>query len=310
MRLIPNLSFNKLPNMLVVGAAKCGTTSLAAFLRTHPDIYMSGTKELSFFLPSEGQMVKSLDSYKACFASAEDQLVRGEASVNYLYYEESPRLIREALGSDVKLIVMLRNPVDMAYSLWGHNRRLEREPRSFQSALDHEMERMAGEDELVGWRPNYFYRARATYSPQIRRYLNEFGSEHIRIMLFEDVLRDEASELQALCEWLGVSTNVPLEFPRLNPAGSNRIRSLRRWMDGGSSSKKLLKRLIPNSVRLPVRRVAERFNRTERAPDRLDANTREQLMSLFIKDVDQLSELIGRDLHEIWVNASRREGSS
>ena len=290
--------------MLVVGAPKCGTTSLAAFLRLHPDIYMSGRKELSFFLPPEGQKIVSLESYAACFAAADKESVRGEASVSYLYYEESPRLIHETLGADVKLIIMLRNPLDMAYSLWGYNRRLEREPRSFQDALDHEPDRMAGADELVGWRPNYFYRTRAMYVPQIQRFMDQFAQENIRIILFEDVIRDPADELGNLCDWLGVSRDTPLEFPRLNPTGSNRIRSLRKWMDGGTSSKRLLKRLIPDSVRLPVRRVVEKLNRTERALDRLDGDTRERLMELFTQDISQLSELIGRDLEECWIQPS------
>lgn len=309
MEIISIVPSNSLPNMLVVGAAKCGTTSLAEFLRLHPDIYMSGTKELSFFLPPDGQRIDSLESYQACFASAGDQSIRGEASVSYLYYEDSPRLIREALGPDVKLIVMLRRHLDMAYSLWGHNRRLEREPRGFQDALDHESARVAGADELIGWRSNYLYRDRATYVPQIRRYLEHFDSGNIRIMLFEDLIRDPAGELAALCDWLGVSSDVPLQFSRLNPAGTNRVRTLRTWMDGGSGTKRLLKRLIPDRVRLPVRQLVENINRTERTMEKLDSETRSRFEGLFTDDISELSELVGHDLHESWTLSGMRERS-
>lgn len=299
-----------LPNMLLVGAAKCGTTSLAEFLRLHPDIYMSGTKELSFFLPPAGQRIDSLESYRACFAPAGDQSIRGEASVNYLYYADSPRLIRETLGPDVKLIVMLRRHLDMAYSLWGHNRRLEREPRDFQDALDHESARAAGADELIGWRSNYLYRDRATYAPQIRRYREHFDPGNIRIMLFEDVIRDPEGELSGLCDWLGVSRDIPLEFPRLNPAGTNRVRILRRWMDGGSRTKRLLKRIVPDPLRLPVRALVESINRTERTMEKLDPVTRSRLEGLFTNDVSELSELLGHDLHESWTLSGTRKGSA
>jgi len=297
-----------LPNMLVVGAAKCGTTSLAEFLRIHPDIYMSGTKELSFFLPSEGQRIQSLEAYQACFDAAGAEPVRGEASVNYLYYEESPRLIHETLGPHVKLIIMLRNPLDMAYSLWGHNCRLERESSSFQDSLDQESSRMAGQEELIGWRPNYFYRSRATYAPQIRRYIEQFTRDNIRIILFEDMISNPTEELGDLCDWLNVSRDVLLQFPRLNPAGSNRIRSLRKWMDGGSGSKKLLKRFFPERVRIPIRRMAERFNRTEITMQRLDHDTRASLQNLFKDDISELSGLMDRDLFQTWDPAGKRDG--
>lgn len=287
------------PTFLIVGAAKCGTTSLAEFLRQHPEVFVPELKELSFFSAPDARRTKSFEDYLRHFEGAARFRARGEASVNYLYDPEAPRRIAETLGRDVQIVVILRNPVSMAYSLWGHNRRLVREPLEFRDALAREDARAEGADELIGWRPDFLYRRRATYTPQVASYLEVFGRARVRVLLFEEVVADPATVLTELCLWLGVSAPARPEFPRLNVAGTARSKRLRRWLDGRSWGKRLLKGALPGALRLRARRWIDRVNRVEQPLAKLEATERALLEGSFRSDVRALAELLGRDL-SIW----------
>ena len=118
-----------MPNFLIVGAAKAGTTSLYRYLRQHPDIFMPEWKELSFFIGDPyGPLhkVKKAKNYYKIFARAHHQTAIGEASTSYLFDEAAPRLIKEKLGV-IKILIVLRDPVHMSYSLYNHQFRKEGE---------------------------------------------------------------------------------------------------------------------------------------------------------------------------------------
>lgn len=121
----------KLPTFLIVGAAKCGTTSLYEYLRQHPEVFMPRRKEPNFFAgPSHGNRTTEAE-YRALFADATSAKAVGEASVAYLYDPGSPRRIFEYLGPETRIVIMLRNPVDMVHALWGHMVRAGGEKLSF-----------------------------------------------------------------------------------------------------------------------------------------------------------------------------------
>ena len=92
----------------------------------------------------------------------------------------------------------------MAYSLWGHMRRLEREPLEFEAALLAESSRSQGDHSLVGWRDNYLYRSRASYAVQIERYQSVFGKNSLRIIASEDMFTNPTNCYRSLCDWLGI----------------------------------------------------------------------------------------------------------
>ena len=112
-----------LPNFFIVGAAKSGTTSLAEYLKQHPEIFMSEFKEPHYFLP-EGAMASNYygtwDNYMSLFKDVRNEKAIGEASTGYLYYPESARMIINRIP-DAKIIISLRNPVEMAFSLYQHS---------------------------------------------------------------------------------------------------------------------------------------------------------------------------------------------
>ena len=196
-----------LPNFLIVGAAKSGTTSLFRYVSQHPQIYMSHVKEPNFFALADGRMnlrgpfdetsmfrlthrksVTSFHAYKKLFANAKAQMAIGEASPRYLYTPKAPVAIQQYLGSP-KLIAILRNPVERAYSHFLMNRRRGVEPmQSFADALDAEEERVAS-----GWDWDWHYVGLGMYSAQIARFLKCFNREDIRLFLYDE-LKNEYSK--------------------------------------------------------------------------------------------------------------------
>ena len=128
----------KMPNFLIVGAAKSGTTSLYAYLKQHPDIFMPEWKELSFFSGDEYtplHKVKKPRYYRTVFAGAKNESAIGEASTSYLYDQTAAAAIKAKLGN-IKIIIVLRDPVSMSYSLYSHQVRKEGETAdSFEEAL-------------------------------------------------------------------------------------------------------------------------------------------------------------------------------
>ena len=185
-----------LPNFLIIGAPKAGTTSLYYFLNQHPEIYMSPVKEPHFFSyenqifkyngPSDQQrcdnmFVTNLSQYHSLFDQVRDEKAIGEASSMYLYSDTAPQKIAKYLP-EVKLILMLRHPVDRAYSSYLHLVRDNRETLSFSEALESETNRLS-----QGWMPFWGYQKMSFYHDYIERYFQQFGRDRILIHIYDDL---------------------------------------------------------------------------------------------------------------------------
>lgn len=223
-----------LPNFLVIGAAKAGTTSLYRYLEQHPEIYMSPIKEPNFFAlegqpldfcgPGDAQYIRRFSvtdraAYEALFAGVQDEVAVGEASALYLYSPAAPvNICRYA--PQMKLIAILRHPVERAYSAFLHLLRDEREPTTdFGCALEDEEARVRG-----GWEHIWHYRRMGFYAAQLGRYYRHFGRDQLRVYRYE-TLRDEPERLSAdIFEFLGVDPSftpdmsVHYNVPGLEPA--------------------------------------------------------------------------------------------
>ena len=152
-----------MPNFLIVGAAKSGTTSLYEYLRQHPAVFMPKWKELSFFIGDHfGPLhkVKRPEYYRKVFDKVQNESAVGEASTSYLYDESAPKKIKEGLGL-INIIIILRNPVEMSYSLYNHQVRKEGETlKTFEAALEAEEDRIKDltfRKKSYGWHANYYY---------------------------------------------------------------------------------------------------------------------------------------------------------
>jgi hypothetical protein len=209
-----------LPDFLVVGAQKAGTTALYAYLREHPGITGPSWKEVSFF---DRHYARGEAWYRGNFPnSLRARGLVGEASPSYLFHPLAPERAA-ALVPEAKLIALVRNPVDRAYSHYQHEVALGREPLSFEDALAAEDERLRGEEERLRADPAYFshawwnytYRSRGLYADQLERWLAAFPREQLLILPSEDLGSNPDAAYARVLEFLGASPHRLGSYPRV-----------------------------------------------------------------------------------------------
>ncbi len=198
------------PSFLIIGAQRCGTTSLFRSLMQHPRIRPPVKKEIHYF---DDQYGLGLDWYRSHFPPVRlfEGLITGEASPYYLFHPLAPSRVAEVYP-DMKLIVLLRNPVDRAWSHYHHNRRRGRESRSFEDALAMEARQLEGEEDRIVNEPGYrsdphrhfSYTARGIYAPQIRRWLDCFPPDRFLFIPSEEYFKRYEKTLESVFDFLGV----------------------------------------------------------------------------------------------------------
>lgn len=213
-------SLRPLPNFLIIGAQKAGTTALYAYLRRHPDITGPSWKEVSFF---DRHYVRGEAWYRGNFPNAlRARGLIGEASPSYLFHPLAPRRA-SALVPGAKLIALVRNPVDRAFSHYQHEVALRREPLSFEEALAAEDERLRGEEAKIRADPAYFsqawwnytYRARGRYAEQLERWLTFFPREHLLVLPSDELLAQPARVHARVLDFLGAAPQPLQAYPRV-----------------------------------------------------------------------------------------------
>jgi hypothetical protein len=291
------------PNFFIVGAPKAGTTALYLYLKQHPDVFMpeAAVKEPHYFTPElrHPTFLRTPEQYAAIFEQARGKSRVGEASVFYLYSKEAARHIRE-FDNDARIIVMLRDPVDMIYAL--HNEHFTNgieQYRSFEDALTAEDRRATG-TEHVGKAVSpelFFYRKIGAYSSQVERYRALFPRDHIHYIFFEDFAQDTAREYRRTLEFLGVDTSFQPAFPRVNESRQVRSRWLQRLLLARPKFlQKAVRCLSPTRLRHGLLNLAFQYNSPIARRPPLNDGTREQLRREFSPDVKDLARITGRDL--------------
>lgn len=294
----------KSPNFLIVGAAKSGTTALFEYLRQHPQIYLAPQKEISYFTGRMHNVIGSMNDYLRYFQGATNELAIGEASVAYLFSAEAAKNIYRDLGPNTKIIILLRNPVDMMYSLWGHNVRVGGESLSFKEALSAEKSRMEDENfhkHAIGWSFNYAYTARAKFSNQIKVYLDTFGEKQVRIYIYEEFFQNLNYWLREVFKFLEVDSSYRVQnLKRYNVMGVPRFRILQRILVQPTWWTYPLRRLLPNRIRQMVSLRLSQLNTIAKPLPRLDSQSRGKLTEQFMSDIHQVENYLHRSLRGIW----------
>ena len=200
------------PDFLIAGAPKAGTTALYHALRSHPEVFLPDMKEPDHFLSEEAmRTTRTRAEYDALFASLPGGVkAAGEASVNYLYDEGAAQRIRDGLGGGTRILLLLRDPATAAFSLWRHNARTAGENLAFTDAVAAEERRRAGNDVPRGALPArwYLYTERVCYAPQVKRFLDAFPAEQVRISTYEEFFEDAVTSFADVCRFLGVTEGV------------------------------------------------------------------------------------------------------
>ncbi|MGI8974390.1 MAG: sulfotransferase domain-containing protein [Gaiella sp.] len=208
-----------LPDFLVIGAQKAGTTALYSYLRAHPAITGPSWKEVSFF---DRHWARGVGWYRGNFPLRAGERRVGEASPSYLLHPRAPERARSVVP-DTKLIALLREPGARAYSHYHHEVSLGREPLSFEDALAAEEERTAGEVERMQADPTYFsrawwdhtYLARGRYAEQLERWLAVFPPQQLLVLTTEELAADTATAYGRVLAFLGVATHELASYPRI-----------------------------------------------------------------------------------------------
>jgi hypothetical protein len=271
-----------LPNFLVIGASKCGTSSLRDYLDQHPDVFMSTIKEPSFFgyrgARTRRFKVTSLEEYEALFAAAGRASAIGDSSPYYMSSELAADDIRRHLPG-VKLIAILRDPVERALS-------------------DYMMQVRKGRVSRLDRDPSAGYLQAGFYHQRLERYFTRFPRERIKVLFFEDFTADPAATMREIYAFVGVDPEFRPKLGVLNEGSFPK----RLWLNRILTSEPLtrLKRVVPGSLRA----IGSSFRRWNLgARPSFGADDRRWLRDLYREDVRKLQALLGRDLSR-WSAAS------
>jgi hypothetical protein len=207
-----------LPDFLILGAQKAGTTALYAYLRWHPDITGPSFKEVSFF---DRHYARGERWYRAHLPVRRRALV-GEASPSYLFHPLAPARVANMLPH-ARLIALLRNPVERAFSHYQHEVALGRETLSFEDAIDAEGERMRGAVQRMVRDPSYFshawwnytYVARGLYAEQLERWFAAFPREQLLVLFTDELAADTAGTYRRVLAFLGADARDLDSYPRI-----------------------------------------------------------------------------------------------
>lgn len=289
----------RLPDVLIGGAQKSGTTTLHHFLAEHPECYTPPDRQEIHFFDVEAQYARGLDAYRELFAGAGEEKVVFQTSPYYLFLPRAARRIASDCP-DMKMIFVLRQPVDRAYSHYWHSVRFGRERLGFEEALAAEAERVErGPLE----RRVFSYLARGRYAEQIERYFELLGRERVLVLLTDDLRHDLAGTAERLGTFLGLDP-APWHAALARRAEEGGDGAFRRNRHRLPRSRALQRWILPWRWRFPALAwLVEKVNlKTVRYPP-MDPATRRTLTQELLPDMKRLSELIDRDLTPWWETA-------
>ncbi|MCB2114209.1 MAG: sulfotransferase [Parvularculaceae bacterium] len=289
------------PTFIVFGASRSGTTGLYTYLKQHPEIFMSPAKETNFFA-YEGRTpdcagpgaeyvnnsITRLEDYEALFGEAGSEKARGEASPLYLYVPGTAQRIRAKLP-DVKLIAILRNPIDQAFSHFLYARRQMLEPlEDFNAALDAEQSRVE-----AGWQPMFHYARFPRYAEQLSAYFDAFPREQLQIHLYEDFEERPLEVLKEIFAFIGVDDQFSPDIEyRPNAGGVPRNKAFQDLIMKPTPASKLFS-IIPADIRRRVRDAISGWNMTK---ETCPAAARRRLKAALGDEINALGPMIGRDV--------------
>jgi hypothetical protein len=298
---LPN--FDRMPNLLVIGAAKAGTTALYRYLTQHPQVFLSRVKEPEFFSKEE-YYARGLDWYKDWhFEGAEDYLVKAEATPHYLYWSEkvAPRIKEAYRERPVRFIVTFRDPVSRAYSMYWNMVREGIEDLNFDEALRVEgrrLEQYRNELYQTGSMA-YGYSAGSRYASLLQPFLELFSPESFFFVLQDDLKFRPIETCAEIFEFLGVESSIEVNLSNSNPAAMPRSRLLHKALRRRPLFQEFIKPFIPNRIRRVRRSLKSKImeaNLKETPYVPLYPQLAHELRLGYRTEIDELERITGREL--------------
>ncbi len=297
-----------MPNFLVIGAAKAGTTSLYYYLKQHPEIYMPSSKtykETNFFA-LEGETLEypgphgtfvmkncitELETYQSLFQVATNKKAIGEASPVYMYSEKAPHKIKHYIP-DVKLIAILRDPVERAFShylFWTSQGYEPDTDYNFIQAIKEEPKRIQ-----AGWSYQWHYIQMGFYYLQIKRYFDIFDSSQIKVYLYDDFKNNSLAVVQDIFRFLEVDDGFESSTSKIhNQTKTPKNRHVNLFLNRPNLLKTGFNILVPQAIRQPIANYLKQQNVGK---PKLSKKIRRQLIEEYRQDILNLQDLIERDL--------------
>lgn len=293
------------PNFLIVGTARAGTTSLHEYLGGHKDIFMPLQKEPCFFSfygkhpeykDSRHRYQTETEGYLALFAGHQKKM-SGESSTPYLYfYQQSIANILSLVpnaAEEMRIIIVLRDPAERAYSQYMHNRRDLREPLSFEEAIDAEEQRLKD-----SWHFDYAYVDKGFYYKQVKAYLDNF--KHVKILFYDTLEKNPDKLLDDVYTFLGVERAESGKMIKRNQSGEMKVKWFKQIITTRKNPilnffRKLMSRDTKKRLRNWIKDKLLRYNlkKTEMLPE-----TRKKLIALYQDDIKLLQNLVDKDLSD------------
>jgi Sulfotransferase family len=306
-----------LPDFLVIGAPKAGTTALHAALAQHPGLYMSVIKEPKHFLtdgppptrggPGDAQTYREhvwrREDYEALFDGAPDGTLRGESTPLYMYDPDAMRRIREAVP-DARLIVVIRDPVERAHSNWTHLWSAGLEPEGdFVQACAEEQRRID-----AGWASFWHYVGLGRYGEQLEHVFSLFPREQVLVIRYRQLVDEPAKTLDEIFGFLGVEQGLVTEIPRQNVTSHPEATRAHRAVALLLRASAAVGRFLPGSAWDAVTGQLERFlQRHSRERQPLSWEQRQALIPRFEADLELLEHVLGADFSD-WRAPRDRSG--
>jgi len=292
-----------LPNLLIVGAAKSGTTSLHNYLNQHPSVFMCSPKEPHFLINNEiGEQripkgVLNVEDYKFLFKGASAMKYRGESSVMYLSFPEfAIKNINKYLSKNVKIIIMLRNPVERAYSGYQHVKRYNlMESLSFEKALDQSENRYQNISNMT---PASRYLELGMYFEQVKIFIEEFDDVHV--IIYDDYKNDFNSEIDNVFKFLDLDAfKVNADEKHMVGGWQWKNDWIKSLMMKKNLFKTALKFLLPfKSLRKSIMVNLKKGNTNK--IEKINPETEKWLKEYYKSDIEKLSLLLDKDLNN-WI---------
>lgn len=286
---------SKLPNFFIVGAPKAGTTSLYFYLKRHPDVFMSPVKEPNFFsydetikqnLYHKEKGIRTFEAYQNLFAEANGHhKAIGEASVSYLFYPSVPDKIKEKV-SDAKIIISLRNPIDRCYSHYFMEHKL--------GYVSESLENIVFKKSKHKFTHLYYQQfvELGMYYQQVKRYIDTFGRENVRIYIYEDLDKSVHSMATDLFNFLKVKDLHLDELNNKYNTFSTPRNPIFRFIYAQKRLRTFARQLVPKQS---IERIKNIFLTKEKKQE-VNPLTVEELKRIYKPDIIELEKLLNRNL--------------
>tara|TARA_B100000902_G_C27318651_1_gene922873 strand:+ start:1855 stop:2754 length:900 start_codon:yes stop_codon:yes gene_type:complete len=289
------------PNFIIIGAMKSATTSLYTYIKQHPNVFMTKIKEPMFFnnlnkkydfiiKGKKSKKITTFDEYYALFKDVMHEKAIGEASPSYLYNEQCAQLIKKHLPK-TKIIAIIRQPVERAYSNYLHAKRADREPiNNFEDAFNSEESRIKKK-----WSPLYHYKSQGLYYKQLKKYYNLFDKKQIKIILFQDLINNPKKTTKEVFNFLEVDDTFTSDTSiKANVSGVPK--GLTGWIIMKMRKYNLIPNIEFNRI-LPRVIIAIILKTIYSKPDKIDKRLIDKLTNKYYKkDIKKLELLIEKNL--------------